>query len=328
MIETDAAGCSKKLRFSLLLLRSLFQFHQSFGCRKHADKGRHQLGKVACRTLYTVHQLQEGSHTTEGQRTTVQTEGTPQECHKEPNGKAHVQEEITAHGKSRTLAYPLAQHLLRTFQPTEHLPVGLHRLHQHTMLHGLGKQTLNQTVGIAYLPVISAHISHIDAAHQDEKRQDGHYREGQPGIHLKQIDEGSQKHSHRAERRWQRLGEECHHRLHVVTQSTDNIATVHSLASTPLGAQQTGQYTLLHSVLRLHTKDVFHPYTRYAYGKLAQNQHSHHAHGGVERAFTCTRRYIDGTLHGPDRRQTQGNAQQSDARIHHRLQAVALQDFP
>ena len=146
------------------------------------------------------YQLQESRHTTKGQCAGIQTQGTPQKRHKETNDKARIQEEVAGHRKHRTTTHPMAQRLLCTIQPIEHLTISLHRLHQHTVLHGLCEQTLNKTICITYPAGISAHIRHINAADQHEKRQDTHNGKRQSEVHLQQIDESTQEH---------RYGTEC-----------------------------------------------------------------------------------------------------------------------
>ena len=64
------------------------------------------------------------------------------------------------------------------------------------MLHGLGQQALHLTVAVAHAACVLPHLSHIDTADEDEQRQDAHGDEGQPHIHLEQVEEGTQEEGH------------------------------------------------------------------------------------------------------------------------------------
>ena len=88
---------------------------------------------------------------------------------------------------------------------------------------------------------------------------------------------------------------------HVLFQTVNDVAAVHGLAAAPLRAEQTGQQTLLHTVLRPYAENVLHPHSADAKGKLAQDEHRHEAHCPVDAALTNARCRIDGALHGPHR---------------------------
>ena len=238
LFESNATRSRQHAGLTLLFLRNILQLHQALCSSKDTHEGRHQFCQVTGRSLNTVYQLQESRHATKSQCASIQTESAPKESHQESNRKTQVQKEVASHREGRAFTHPLAQRLLGIVQSLQHLPVGLHRLHQHTMLHGLCQQTLNQAVRITYPSVVPAHISDVDTAHQDKDGQDSHRCDGQPRIHLKKIDESTHKHGQRTKRRRERLCEESDHRLHILFQTVDDITTMHRLASSPLRTKQ------------------------------------------------------------------------------------------
>ena len=98
--------------------------------------------------------------------------------------------------------------LLRVLQAVEHLVVGLHRLDEHTVLHGLGEDALHTAVTLPDAARKLAHLPHVEAADEDEDRKDTHGDAGKPDIHLQQVAEGTNKHGQGREHRGQRLGQE------------------------------------------------------------------------------------------------------------------------
>ena len=150
-LKTDATGGCYGQRLALLFLRIVLELHQTLSSREDTDESRSQTGDITSRALNAVHQLQEGSHAAKGQRAGMQAKGSPEEGNEIAQREAYVDEEMTDHTELRALPHPLAQHGLCTVEPSQHLVLGLHRLHQHAMLHGLGEESLDLAVGLAHL---------------------------------------------------------------------------------------------------------------------------------------------------------------------------------
>ena len=79
-----AIGCRKEKESGLALPvppADFLQFHQSLCCPKDTHEGRNQLGKVSCRNLYLIDQLQESRHASEAQTAGTHANGRPKESH-------------------------------------------------------------------------------------------------------------------------------------------------------------------------------------------------------------------------------------------------------
>ena len=102
------------------------------------------------------------------------------------------------------------------------------------MLYGLGEQTLYLAVTGPHLLRQPAHLCDIEAAEQDEQRQNGNDDDGKPRVLLQEVEERTEEHGRGGERVGQCFGKECHNGLHVLFQSVDDVAAVVSLPSAPL----------------------------------------------------------------------------------------------
>ena len=154
----------------------------------------------------------------------------------------------------------LAQFGLRISETVNHPVAGLQGLDEHPVLDSLRQQTLHLAVAVAHAPCVLTHLCHVYTADGNKHRQDSHGDTGQPHIHLHQVEEGTDKECHCRQRRGQRLGDESHHRLHILFQTVDDVAAVVTVLAAPLGTEQTVEHLLLHTVLSLHTEDILQPH--------------------------------------------------------------------
>ena len=105
------------------------QFDKSLGCGEHAYKCRRELGQIACRSLYLVDQLQEGSHAAKRQRACRHTHGSPQEGYEIAYGETKIKDKIGENGEYGTLHYIAAQLRLGALKARHHAVASLKRLH-------------------------------------------------------------------------------------------------------------------------------------------------------------------------------------------------------
>ena len=303
IIETNAARRRHLERFTLLFQRILFQLHQSLGCSKHAHEGRGQFGKITCRRLYLVYQLQKGGHATKGKSACSHAQGCPEEGYKIAQGKAEVQEEITQHIELGTHHHIAPQPALGFLQFLHHRLLRLQGLHEHAMLDGFLQDALHLTVGIAYQAGEISHLVHIDFAERQEDRNHDDDDDGQHLIHGEEIEEGTEEHRQHTQGVRQCLRKEINHLVHIVLQAVEHIARMHLLPAVPLGTQDAIEHALLHAVLRPDAQHVANPDASYAQGEVAENQQSHQAHRPIDIALHGMGGNIDGTLHRPYLRQ-------------------------
>ena len=196
VVELHAAGRCHLNAFALLLLRGLLQLHQSLGRGEYAHEGGSQTCQVAGRSLDAVDQLQEGRHLSEGDGASAQSDRSPEEGDEIAQRETAVDEEVAGYRELGALAHVMAQFRLRVAESVDHLVAGLQCFDEHAVLHGLGQQALHLTVAVAHPAGVLPHLSHIDTADEDEQRQDAHGDEGQPHIHLEQVEEGAQEEGH------------------------------------------------------------------------------------------------------------------------------------
>ena len=313
---------------ALLLQRVLLQLHESLGSRKHRHKLRHKLRQRACRTLYLVHQLQEGRHAAKRQRASRHAQGGPEECHQIAQGEAEVHDEVRHHAERRALHHLVAQFALRRLQAVHHVVVALQRLDEHAVLNGLLQHALHLRVARAHLAGEPPHASHVYLAQAHKHGDDGHSDESQHPVHREQIAEGAHEERCHRQRAGYHLGEEVHDVRHVELQSVEHVARVAALLAVPLRAQDAVEHVLLHAVLRLDAQDVLDPDARDVEGKVGQDECRHDAHGHVERPFVNALGHLDGMLHRPHLSQRHHHRQQSDAGIQCCLQPVASPRAP
>ncbi len=323
VLESDATGAVHLDGITLFLQRVLLEFHQALGGGQHGHELRHQPGEPACRSFNLVHQLQEGRHAAEGQRMVIHARGAPEEGDEVDQCEAEVEDEVAEHAEGSAFHHVLPQLALGVLQSVHHGRVALHRLDEHAVLNGLLQYALHPRVTVAHLTGERPHAPHVELAEEDEHRQQAHDDEGQRGVHGKEVEEGTEEQSERGNRARDGLGEEGDDVADVFLEAVDDVTAVHLLSPTPLRAQYAVEHALLHAVLRLDAEDVLHPYTADADGEVAEDEHTHDAHGPRQRALDGVRGHVDGMLHRPNLTQADRHAEESQQGVDDGLKLVA-----
>ena len=335
MPQTDSARSVQLYRLSLFLQRIFFQLHQPFGSSKHGHESGHQLRKLAGRTLYLVHQLQEGRHAAERQRVERHTDGSPREGDKIAEGEAEVQDEVGEDRELRPAHHPAAELALCPLQPAHDHFVALERLDEHPVLDGLLENALDLRIRVAHFSCQPPHLAHINLADQDKQRYHDDNENRQPPVHRHQIEKRAEEHRQRRDRTRYGLSEEAHHIGDIKLQPVQHIATVVTLLPMPFRAQDTVEHTLLHTVLRLDAQQVPHPYGSNVQGEVAENQSSHDGYRHIDTAVDDMRRHVDGVLDSPYGSQRDTHTEDAYHCVQHRLLTVSApgdpepaEDFP
>ena len=181
--QTDSARSVQLYRLSLFLQRIFFQLHQPFGSSKHGHESGHQLRKLAGRTLYLVHQLQEGRHAAERQRVERHTDGSPREGDKIAESESEVQDEVGEDRELRPAHHPAAEFALCTLQSAHDHLVALERLDEHSVLDGLLENALDLRIRVAHFSCQPPHLAHINLADQDKQRYHDDDENRQTPVH-------------------------------------------------------------------------------------------------------------------------------------------------
>ena len=96
-------------------------------------------------------------------------------------------------------------------------------------------------------------MSHIDTAQQHKHGKDSNGDAGEIDIHQEEIAESACEHRQHRDGVRQGLRQEIHHRVHILLQTVDDIATMEARLRTPLRAQQSVEHQELHSVTGSYT---------------------------------------------------------------------------
>lgn len=298
-IKANAAGSLYENRIARCLKLRFFEFHESLGSRKHLHEERCEPGKVACRRLNLVDELQESGHTAIGKRAAIQAESTPSKGDEISKGETEVEYKTRKQRETSAAAHLALQYSVLRIETIDHAILSFESLDEHTMLHGLLQKTLHTAVRFAYITRILTHTLHVNLAQYDKDRQDCHDKKRQHMIHGEEIKKSSEEHGKYGDDIRQRLREEVDDSANVGFEAIDDVAAVHVVAAFPLRTQYAIKHTALHTVLRLDAKDIAHPDLRHAQHETAEDECRHKAHGKQEVAFGVSARYVDGALHRP-----------------------------